>query len=156
MKKFILAAVAATLVATPTLAAVPQNHGPQQNRQAPHAQKAQPNHNKGYDQRNQNRDRGHNQDRGYNQNNGYNQSQGRPGYQQQAYKPAKVEYRNNWKKGQRFDSRYANNYRQIDYRQHRGLKAPPRGYNYVQSGNDVVLVAIASGIIGAVFANLIR
>lgn len=61
-----------------------------------------------------------------------------------------------WQRGQRFDSRYARNYRQIDYRQYRGLRAPPRGYRYVQSGNDAVLVAITSGIIGAVFANMIR
>lgn len=61
-----------------------------------------------------------------------------------------------WQRGQRFDSRYARNYRQIDYRQYRGLKAPPRGYRYVQSGNDALLVGITSGIIGAVFANMIR
>ena len=61
-----------------------------------------------------------------------------------------------WKRGDRFDSRQARNYRQIDYRQYRNLKAPPRGYRYVQSGNDAVLVGITSGIIGAVFANLLR
>ena len=62
----------------------------------------------------------------------------------------------NWRKGERFDSRYARNYRQIDYRQYRGLRAAPRGYRYVQSGNDAVLVGITSGIIAAVFANAIR
>ena len=61
-----------------------------------------------------------------------------------------------WQRGQRFDSRYARNYRQIDYRQYRGLKPAPRGYRYVQSGNDAVLVGITSGIIAAVFSNLIR
>ena len=62
-----------------------------------------------------------------------------------------------WRKGERFDSRYARNYRQIDYRQFHGrLKAPPRGYHYVQSGNDAVLVGITSGIVAAVFANLVR
>ena len=70
-------------------------------------------------------------------------------------RPAKVQYRN-WQRGQRFESRYARNYRQIDYRHYRGLKAPPRGYRYVQSGNDAVLVGITSGIVAAVFANLIR
>lgn len=65
------------------------------------------------------------------------------------------QYRN-WQRGQRFDSRYARNYRQIDYRTHRGLKAPPRGYHYVQSGNDAVLVALSTGIIAAVFANALR
>jgi Ni/Co efflux regulator RcnB len=33
-----------------------------------------------------------------------------------------------------------------DWRGHR-LSAPPRGYHWVQSGNDYVLVAIATGII---------
>lgn len=66
-----------------------------------------------------------------------------------------------WQRGQRFDSRFAQNYRQIDYRQYnrqyRGhLNAPPRGYRYVQSGNDIVLVSIASGLIGAIFGNMIR
>jgi len=66
-----------------------------------------------------------------------------------------TQYRS-WQRGQRFDARYARNYRQVDYRQHRGLKAPPRGYRYVQSGNDAVLVGITSGIIAAVFANILR
>jgi len=69
---------------------------------------------------------------------------------------AKPNYRNSWRKGERFDSRQARNYRQIDYRQYRGLKAPPRGYRYVQSGNDAVLVGITSGIIAAVITNAIR
>lgn len=63
-----------------------------------------------------------------------------------------------WNKGQRFDRRYAQNYRQIDYRQYRGrhLYAPPRGYQWVQSGNDAVLVAITSGLIGAVLSGALR
>jgi Ni/Co efflux regulator RcnB len=66
------------------------------------------------------------------------------------------QYRNDWRKGQRFDQRQARNYRQIDYRKYRGLRAPPRGYHYVQSGNDAVLVGITSGIIAAVVAGAIR
>lgn len=62
----------------------------------------------------------------------------------------------NWRKGERFDRRYAQNYRQIDYRQYRGLRAPPRGYQYYQSGNDAVLVAVASGLIGAVIGGALR
>ncbi|MEG3122454.1 RcnB family protein [Sphingomonas sp. GB1N7] len=62
----------------------------------------------------------------------------------------------NWRKGERFDRRYAQNYRQIDYRQYRGLRAPPRGYHYVRSGNDAVLVGITSGLIAAVVAGAIR
>jgi Ni/Co efflux regulator RcnB len=107
MKKFFLAAVAATLVASPALAAAPQQHGQHGPQRA------------------------------------------------QAHKPAPVQYKN-WKKGQRFDSRYARNYRQIDYRRYHRLKAPPRGYRYVQSGNDALLVGVTSGIIAAVIANAIN
>ncbi|CAN5334756.1 hypothetical protein BH10PSE15_BH10PSE15_06760 [soil metagenome] len=58
-----------------------------------------------------------------------------------------------WGKGQRFDRRYAQNYREInDWRAYRGrrLYAPPRGYHWVRSGNDAVLVALSGGLIGAV------
>lgn len=63
-----------------------------------------------------------------------------------------------WAKGQRFDRRYAQNYRVVDYRQYRGrgLYAPPRGYQWAQSGNDAVLVAVASGLIGAVIGGAIN
>lgn len=109
MKKFILAAVAATMVASPALAAAPQHH---------------------------------------------NQPQRVVVVKKQVYKTP--QYRGHWRKGERFDYRQARNYRQIDYRRYRGLRAPPRGYRYVQSGNDAVLVGITSGIIAAVFANMIR
>ena len=63
-----------------------------------------------------------------------------------------------WQRGQRFDRRHAQNYRELDYRQYRGshLYAPPRGYHWVRSGNDAVLVAVTSGIIGAVLAGALR
>jgi Ni/Co efflux regulator RcnB len=60
-----------------------------------------------------------------------------------------------WNKGQRFDSRYAQNYSVINnWQTYRGrhLYAPPRGYHWVRSGNDAVLVAITGGLIGAVLA----
>ena len=59
-------------------------------------------------------------------------------------------------KGQRFDRRYATNYRVVsNYRDYR-LSAPPRGYQWVRSGNDAVLIALTSGIIGAVVGSAIR
>lgn len=69
----------------------------------------------------------------------------------------KNQYRK-WAKGQRFDRRYAQNYRVVDYRQYRqrGLYAPPRGYQWAQSGNDAVLIAVASGLIGAVLGGALR
>jgi Ni/Co efflux regulator RcnB len=61
-----------------------------------------------------------------------------------------------WRRGERFDRRYAQNYREIDYRRYRGLRAPPRGYHYVRSGNDALLVGVTSGIIASVIAGAIR
>lgn len=69
---------------------------------------------------------------------------------------SRPQYRTSWRKGERFDQRQARNYRQIDYRQYRGLRAPPRGYRYVQSGNDALLVGISSGVIASVLAGAIR
>ena len=66
-----------------------------------------------------------------------------------------VQAQRKWARGQRFDHRYAANYRVVDNYRAYNLNAPPYGYRYVQSNNDVVLVAIASGIIGAVFGNLL-
>ena len=58
-----------------------------------------------------------------------------------------------WARGQRFDRRYATNYQVIsNYRAYR-LNAPPRGYRYVRSNNDIVMIAIATGLIGQVFNN---
>ena len=62
----------------------------------------------------------------------------------------------NWRQGERFDQRYAQNYQVVDYHRYRGLRAPPRGYHYVRSGNDAVLVGITSGIIASVIAGAIR
>ena len=58
-----------------------------------------------------------------------------------------------WQRGERFDRRYASNYVVISnpYRYH--LRNAPYGYRWVRSGNDAVLIAVASGIIGALVAN---
>jgi Ni/Co efflux regulator RcnB len=58
-----------------------------------------------------------------------------------------------WKKGQRFDRRYATNYRVIQSPRQYRLNDAPRGYRWVQSNNDAVLVGITSGLIAAVLAN---
>ena len=116
MKKFILGLVAASMVATPALAAPPQHRVQEQHTVV----KQRPNGTTVMQQTN------------------------------------RIAEHRNWRKGERFDSRHATNYRQIDYRRYHGLKAPPRGYRYVQSGNDAVLVGVTSGIIAAVFAHAIR
>lgn len=57
-----------------------------------------------------------------------------------------------WNRGERFDRRQATNYQVIQ--RHSRLYAAPRGQQWVRSGNDAVLVSIASGIIGALIADL--
>jgi Ni/Co efflux regulator RcnB len=122
MKKFVLAAVAASVAVSPILAAAPAAAAPAQ--QTRTVVKHKPN--------------------------------GKVVVKKTVKKAPQQRYRTSWKRGERFDYRQARNYRQIDYRHYRGLKAPPRGYRYVQSGNDIVMVSIASGIIGAIFGNMIR
>jgi Ni/Co efflux regulator RcnB len=58
-----------------------------------------------------------------------------------------------WQRGQRFDHRYAMNYRVVSNPYYYNLRPAPYGYRWVQSGNDAVLVAIAGGLIGAIIAN---
>ena len=66
--------------------------------------------------------------------------------------------KNNWRtfrKGERFDRSRAQNYRVVDYHSYRSrLRPPPRGYHWVRSGNDAVLVAITSGIVASVVSGL--
>ena len=120
MKKLILAALAATVVATPVLAAP------------------------GYDR------------------------DGRGRYEQQRFdrhdrhdrfdrhdRNDRNQYRS-WSRGQRFDSRYARNYRVIGNPRFYRLHDAPRGYRWVQSGNDALLVGITSGLIASVLANALN
>jgi Ni/Co efflux regulator RcnB len=130
MKTMILAAVAASLVAAPATAAAPQyqNHQKQQHQKQQQRSSTVVRHAPGKTVVTQR-------------------------YVQRG--PQKAQYRQNWRKGERFDYRQARNYRPVNnWQQYRGrhLYAPPRGYHWVQSGNDAVLVAVAGGLIGAVLA----
>lgn len=54
-----------------------------------------------------------------------------------------------WHKGDRLGA-YNTRYTEVDYRS-RHLRAPPRGYHYVQTDNgDVLLAALATGIIASI------
>jgi Ni/Co efflux regulator RcnB len=59
----------------------------------------------------------------------------------------------NWQRGERFDRSYATNYMVISDPHDYNLQQAPYGYRWVRSGNDAVLIAIASGIIGALVGN---
>ena len=53
----------------------------------------------------------------------------------------------NWRRGERLPSYYQSRYRQVDYRREH-LRAPPRGYRYVEDDRgDMLLVGIATGVI---------
>lgn len=53
-------------------------------------------------------------------------------------------------RGDRMPAYYRSHYYVVnDWRNHR-LQAPPRGYNWVQSGADYALVAIATGVIAQI------
>ncbi|WP_396592865.1 RcnB family protein [Brevundimonas sp. R86498] len=58
-----------------------------------------------------------------------------------------------WSYGQRLPSHYSRGYVINDYSRY-GLRAPPRGHHYVRNGNDVVVAAVAGGLITAVIAGL--
>jgi Ni/Co efflux regulator RcnB len=69
------------------------------------------------------------------------------------YAPHGYRYRV-WHRGERLPSAYyAPRYVVRDYNAYR-LYAPPRGYHWVRVGNDVVLAAIAGGIVAAVVSDL--
>jgi Ni/Co efflux regulator RcnB len=124
VKKFITAALAASLLATPVLAAPGDRHD---NRA---------------DNRGGRYEQSHRNDRRDNVRNDYR-------------RPAPAQYRS-WSRGQRFDSRYARNYRVIGSPRAYRLHDAPRGYRWVQSGSDAVLIGITSGIIATVLAGAIR
>ena len=137
MKKIIAAALAASLVATPVFAA--------------------PNYNNNGNHYGQTA-RGHGND-SYN-NRGYgNRDDARrtTTVRQTVVRPnARYNQHRQWRTGQRFDRQYATNYREIrNYGSYR-LRTPPRGYQWVQSGNDAILVGITSGIISAILSNALR
>ncbi len=59
-----------------------------------------------------------------------------------------------WSYGQRMPAEYrTRSYVVTEYSRY-GLRRPPSGYQYVRSGNDVVLAAVTTGLITAVIAGL--
>ena len=62
-----------------------------------------------------------------------------------------VQYKH-WQRGQRFDHSQVRNYRVVSNPQAYRLRAAPRGYRWVQSDRDAVMVGITSGVIASVIA----
>ena len=60
-----------------------------------------------------------------------------------------------WRRGERLPSQYRGNAYAVDYRYYR-LPPPPRGYQYSRVDNDVVLTAIATGVIASVLIGMFQ
>ena len=104
---------------------------------------------RGYDHRDFDRhhfDRRHGRD--------YRHYHPRPRYHSDRYyRPRGYTYRS-WRRGDRLPSAYyAPRYVVHDYHHYR-LNQPPRGYHWVRVDNDVVLAAIAGGIVAEVVTGL--
>ncbi len=71
------------------------------------------------------------------------------------YKAPRGYQARHWGRGERLPDAYRGRGYEVDYRTYH-LNAPPRGYHYVRVGNDVVLTAVATGVIASVVADLFR
>lgn len=58
-----------------------------------------------------------------------------------------------WHRGDHIPAEYRDNRYVVNDWRARHLKAPPRGYHYVQVDGDFVLAAIATGVIASVLIN---
>lgn len=58
-----------------------------------------------------------------------------------------------WHRGDRLPAAYRTGAYRVDYRTYR-LAPPPRGYEYRRVGDDVVLTAIATGVIASVLIGM--
>jgi Ni/Co efflux regulator RcnB len=136
MKKFILSAIAVSMIASPlaATAASAQRYQPEQQRDQT-VVRHQPGHTGSVD-----REVRHS----------------RPQYRNNHRNDHRNTYRSDWRRGERFDYREARNYRVINNYRGYHLRTPPRGYRYVQSGNDALLVGISSGVIAAILSGALR
>ena len=137
MNKFLTATLAAVIAGTSlgmASAAEAQTRGPARQ----HQQQVQPDH------RN---DRAQSQAPAR-----WQQSQQR--YNAGRYQPPRGQAVQHWRYGQRMPSSYRSNAYVVSNYGRYGLRAPPRGHQYVRSGNDVVMVAVAGGLVTAVIAGL--
>lgn len=141
MKKFLTAAVALSIVASAGVASA--QPGPQRPDQ--HQQRGQ-------------------DDRGRHDNDRHDQRPGDNQYERHAskrykapgrYQPPRGYQARQWHRGDKLPANYRGRAYQVDYR-HYGLGAPPRGYQYVRVNNDVVLAAVATGVISSVIFQLFQ
>jgi Ni/Co efflux regulator RcnB len=78
---------------------------------------------------------------------------GRPAPRQEADRGHGAGPDHNFYRGQRLPQDYRNHQYVVDDWRGHHLRQPPRGYHWVQTGADYVLVAIATGIIAQILLN---
>jgi Ni/Co efflux regulator RcnB len=140
MKKFLTAAVALSIVASAGVAAA--QPGPQRPDQ--HQQQGRDNDRRDNDRHDQRGD-----------NNNYERYATKRYKAPNRYQPPRGYQARQWHRGDKLPSSYRNKAYVVDYR-HYGLGAPPRGYQYVRVNNDVVLAAVATGVISSVIFQLFQ
>jgi Ni/Co efflux regulator RcnB len=69
------------------------------------------------------------------------------------YRPSYGYGARDWHRGDRFPAAYGRPFPSSEYARY-GLYAPPRGYQWVQTGDDFLLTALATGIILDVLTHL--
>jgi Ni/Co efflux regulator RcnB len=58
-----------------------------------------------------------------------------------------------WERGQRLPTQYRGRQYVVDNWRAHNLSRPPRGHQWVQSGSDYLLIAVATGLIAQVLVN---
>ena len=123
MKKFIIASIAASILATPAMAAPTSQPGRAFNHSAveevPQRQD----------------DRGRFDSRGSFQ---------------------RRDDHRDWKNGDRFEMRYAQGYRMISNPRSYGLRDAPRGYRWIQTGHDALLIRTSNSMIVTIVNHMFR
>jgi len=143
MKKILTAAIALSIVASAGVASAQ----PGQQRSDQHQQQDR-------------NDRGHNDRDRHDQrpgdNNGNYERHASKRYKAPGrYQPPRGYQARQWHRGDKLPANYRGRAYVVDYR-HYGLSAPPRGYQYVRVNNDVVLTAIATGVVASVIYQLFQ
>lgn len=70
-----------------------------------------------------------------------------PRYQRHEPRYDRYDRVQHWKRGDRVPAHYRSHRYVVQDWRHRGLKAPPRGYQWVNTGANYLLIAAATGVI---------
>ena len=151
MKKVLTAAIAATLA----LGSVGMASAAEAQSRGPAAHQQQQRHDDRADRRDDRRDdRADRRDQRQDQRAYARWQRSARHYNAGRYTPPRGYQTRAWAYGQRMPANYRGSQYVVRNYSAYGLRQPPSGYQYVRSGNDVVLTAVATGLITAVIAGL--